>query len=149
MITKDGKLDKIDEFRGAYSFLSNFYPCEIEYEGQKYPSTEHAYQAAKTLDLEKRRLLASVPVKQVKRLGRSLRQRPDWEEVKLRVMWHLILKKFAIPELKEKLLATGDAELIEGNWWGDTFWGVCKGIGENHLGKILMRARTYYSIPGS
>ena len=44
-------------------------------------------------------------------------------------------------ELKKKLIDTGDATLIEGNTWNDTFWGVCNGVGENNLGKILMKIR--------
>jgi ribA/ribD-fused uncharacterized protein len=68
--------------------------------------------------------------------------RPDWEQVKILIMTSLVRDKFTRhQDLKEQLLATGDAELIEGNWWGDTFWGVCKGKGENHLGKVLMKVR--------
>ena len=77
-----------------------------------------------------------------KKMGRSLQIRPDWEDVKLNIMEDLVRLKFTTHSgLRKKLLRTGDAELIEGNWWGDQFWGVSKGYGENHLGKILMKVR--------
>jgi predicted NAD-dependent protein-ADP-ribosyltransferase YbiA (DUF1768 family) len=74
-------------------------------------------------------------------MGRSVKLRPDWESIKLDVMETAVRIKFTDPELAAKLIATGDEELIEGNWWNDTFWGVCNGVGENHLGKILMKVR--------
>ena len=77
-----------------------------------------------------------------KRLGRRVELRPDWESVKYDVMYQVCKAKFTQnPNLLERLLATGDAELVEGNTWGDQVWGVCKGVGENHLGKTLMRIR--------
>jgi ribA/ribD-fused uncharacterized protein len=136
---------RIDSFQGEYRFLSNFWPAVVEYEGITYPSVEHAYQAAKTLDRnERRRIAAIVEPDDAKRAGRALpNQRKDWEQVKLRVMEDCVRYKFMHhAELREKLLATGDAELIEGNTWNDRYWGVCEGQGENHLGKILMKVRT-------
>lgn len=67
--------------------------------------------------------------------------RPDWEYIRVDVMTELVRKKFSQEPLRSQLIATGDAELIEGNWWNDTFWGVCNGVGENNLGKILMKVR--------
>lgn len=133
----------ISSFIGVYRFLSNFWPAIVEHEGLTYPSVEHAYQAAKSLDTnERQRIAAIVEPGDAKRAGRALPLRSDWENVKLRVMEDCVRYKFTHhPELREKLLATGDAELIEGNTWGDRFWGVCDGQGENHLGKILMRVR--------
>lgn len=61
--------------------------------------------------------------------------------MKLGVMLELVQKKFHPIFMQNRLLATDNAELVEGNYWGDRFWGVCKGEGENHLGKILMRVR--------
>ncbi len=135
---------KIDSFQGKYRFLSNFWPAMVEYEGITYPSVEHAYQASKTMDMgERRRISEIVEPGDAKRAGRAAKQRPDWEEVKLRVMEDCVRYKFAHhAELRDKLLATDEAELIEGNSWGDRFWGVCDGQGENHLGKILMKVRT-------
>lgn len=115
---------------------------EIEYEEVNFPSVEHAYQAAKCQDYTMRWNVAMQPTPGWAKIwGRKVTLRPDWESIKLQVMLDLVRIKFAVPELRAKLLATGDAELIEGNYWGDRFWGVCKGVGENHLGKILMQVR--------
>lgn len=132
----------IDSFDKEFSFLSNFFPCEVEFEGMTFGSTEHAFVAAKTLDRTLREQVQAIrePGK-VKRFGRRLKLREDWEQVKLDVMLELLRKKFSIPELREALLATGDAELIEGNYWRDFFWGVCQGVGTNHLGRLLMQVR--------
>jgi predicted NAD-dependent protein-ADP-ribosyltransferase YbiA (DUF1768 family) len=104
-----------------------------------YPSVENAYQAAKSHGMDTRLLVCSAG--EAKKLGKLGMLRPDWEEVKLGIMEDLLRQKFSIPELQEKFLATGDATLIEGNWWGDTFWGVCRCKGENHLGILLMKIR--------
>ena len=128
---------------GEYDFLSNFYFIGVEYEGMLFASTEHAFQAAKTLAVHERRWFQKEDMTpgQAKRLGRKIQLRPDWETVKLQVMADVLRAKFKDPELRAKLLATGTAELVEGNDWGDCFWGVCRGVGENHLGKSLMRLR--------
>lgn len=132
----------IDSFTDKYHFLSNFYPCTIEYQRLDYPSVEHAYQAAKSKDQSVRLSIRDASsAKDAKRKGRRIKLRDDWEKIKLKVMLKLVRIKFQQPTLRKKLLATGDAVLIEGNWWGDKFWGVCNGAGENHLGKILMRVR--------
>ncbi len=133
----------IDEFQGEYRFLSNFWPAEIEFEGIRYPSVEHAYQAAKSLNTEDRRRIAAISdPAEAKRAGRALSLRPDWETAKFEVMEVCVRAKFMThPDLRAKLLATGNAELVEGNAWGDRVWGVYEGQGENRLGKILMRVR--------
>lgn len=132
----------INSFKGQYSFLSNFYPVQVEIEGIVYPSVEHAYVAMKTMDIELRKQISLVETAgKVKRMGRTLNIRSDWDHIKLPVMFGLLRLKFQKPELKLLLISTGDSHLEEGNWWGDTFWGVCKGVGENNLGKLLMRVR--------
>jgi len=135
--------DKIAEFGGHHRFLSNFWPSEIEFEGSTYATVEHAYQAAKTLDLEERRRIAGLATPaEAKRAGRALTPRADWEQVKFEVMEGCVRQKFAThAELRELLIDTGDAELEEGNTWGDRVWGVYEGQGENRLGKILMKVR--------
>jgi hypothetical protein len=133
----------INGFFREYRFLSNFYPCKVEYEGITYPSTEHAYQAAKTVDVEERKKIATI-VKSgdVKRYGRYyIKIRSDWEQVKLGIMLELNRKKFVGTSLTQKLLDTYPCNLEETNHWNDTFWGVCNGVGENNLGKILMQVR--------
>jgi ribA/ribD-fused uncharacterized protein len=135
----------IDSFEGEYRFLSNFYPAETVFEGVTYPTSEHAYQAAKSLDPAERQKIAAQPTPaEAKRAGRALpKQRADWEQVKFDVMERCVRDKFTRhADLRAKLLASGDAELIEGNTWGDRIWGVYQGQGENHLGKILMKIRS-------
>jgi ribA/ribD-fused uncharacterized protein len=134
---------KIAEFQGEYRFLSNFWPATVEFEGIMYPTAEHAYQSAKTLDMNERKRIAELPTPgEAKRAGRALALRPDWEQVKLGVMEECVRYKFTHhAELSQKLLATADAHLEEGNTWGDTFWGTVHGAGQNHLGRILMRVR--------
>ena len=135
-------VDVIVQFNGEYVFLSNFYPSPIVVDGIKYPTVEHAFQAAKSLIRQERHAIAQARSSgQAKRMGRKLNIRPDWGEVKVDIMLKLVRLKFAQPDLKAQLLATGDAELIEGNTWNDTFWGVCQGEGQNQLGKILMKVR--------
>lgn len=136
-------MSKIDSFSGEYRFLSNFYPCQVTLDNETYPSVEHAYQAAKTLDMEERTVLRTTgPANIVKKLGRRVTVRSDWESVKIEIMSDLVWQKFSNnTELKNKLLDTGNCELVEGNWWNDTFWGVCNGSGHNYLGQILMAVR--------
>ena len=137
---------KIDKFSGEYEFLSNMYPCKITYGGITYKCSESAYQAQKRPDLAIR--FAELDGYTAKKLGRQVEIRSDWERAKLRIMATIVFQKFnQNKDLAEKLLLTGDAELIEGNYWGDTYWGICNNrvydnVGENYLGKILMFTRT-------
>jgi len=136
--------DTIDKFDGtAFRFLSNFYPARVVYEGIEYPTSEHAYQAAKTLDIFQRQNVAMLRTPaEAKRYGKAVSMRPDWDDVKVDVMEEIVYAKFTQNEnLMHMLVLTEDMPLIEGNSWGDTFWGVCDGVGENNLGKILMRVR--------
>ena len=130
-------------FRGVYRFLSNFYPTRVVYgDGWIYPTVEHAFQAAKTTDPTwQAHIRHATTPGDAKRLGRRAPLRPDWEADKQRVMYELLLQKFQHPSLRAQLVATGEEELVEGNGWGDTYWGVCRGVGENHLGKLLMQIR--------
>lgn len=139
----------ITNFAGESSFLSNFYPALIDLDGEDYPSVEHAFQAAKTDDPEERRRVrgAATPAS-AKYLGKRVTLRAGWNDLRFGIMEVLVRQKFTRhTELRDKLLATGDAELIEGNTWRDTTWGAVwnqdKGCwaGKNHLGKILMKVR--------
>ena len=137
---------KIDKFSGEYEFLSNMYPCKVAYGGITYKCSESAYQAQKRPDLALR--FADLDGYTAKKLGRQIEIRSDWEQAKLRIMATIVFQKFnQNKDLAEKLILTGDAELIEGNYWGDTYWGICtnriyNNVGENYLGKILMFTRT-------
>ena len=132
----------IDSFSGQHRFLSNFYAVLIQYDGTTYPSVEHAYQAAKTWDLSQRAAIQRAPRAAVaKAIGRRVPLRTDWDEVKVQIMGLLLRKKFEHPNLRAWLEATKPHELVEGNTWGDRFWGVCQGDGLNMLGKLLMEIR--------
>jgi ribA/ribD-fused uncharacterized protein len=134
----------IDRFTGDHDFLSNFHPSPIEVDGILYPTVEHAFQAAKTSILEEKQFLAEAATPgSAKRMGRKVQLRSDWEQVKIGIMEDLVRLKFTThPDLRAKLLATGDAQLVEGNNWNDRFWGVCRGQGQNQLGLILMKVRS-------
>lgn len=136
----------ITSFDGEYRFLSNFYPCDvwIKVHGESVlcPSVEHAFQALKTNDPAKRlEIIAAESASKAKYLGKSVLLRENWHEVKDSVMEKLVRQKFANLFLGNRLVATYPSELIEGNWWHDTYWGVCAGIGQNKLGIILMKVR--------
>lgn len=137
----------ITSFQGEHRFLSNFWPCCIVWEGFVYPSLEHAYAASKTDDPAVKEMIRSCPTPgEAKEYLEHHQLKPaiTWTIAKkLLVMETLLYQKFGgkEPLLTRALLATGDSELTEGNTWNDHFWGVCNGVGENHLGKLLMKVR--------
>lgn len=156
----------IDNFHGTYAFLSNFYPAVVLFEGEVYQTTEHAFQAAKTLNLDVRAdIREAKSSSQAKRLGRSCVLRDDWNEIRIPTMHGLLEQKFGLTTaglttydistrnivladvLQQRtrcallLRSTHNAFLVEGNTWNDTFWGICRGVGENNLGKLLMEIR--------
>jgi ribA/ribD-fused uncharacterized protein len=132
----------IDSFAGEYRFLSNFYPAKCTFEGVEYDTSEHAYQAAKTIDeLEREVIREAKSAGAAKRLGKKVTLRDDWNSIKISVMRDVLKSKFSDPVLAQLLIDTGDVEIIESNTWGDTFWGVCNGHGENWLGRCLMGLR--------
>lgn len=137
----------IDKFENENEFLSNFYPAEVTFGGLKFKTLEHAFVAAKTTLMPMRFEISAIETpEEVKKFGKGLQLRPDWEEVKVGIMYGLVNTKFHEPKLRELLLATGEEELVEGNTWHDNFWGscVCKKCGnkgQNQLGKTLMKVR--------
>ena len=140
----------IDCFDGKYAFLSNFYDNPVTYNGLTYLNNEAAFQAQKTLDEDIRKEFITLPPNLAKRKGRKIALRPDWEEVKDKVMYEICVQKFCNPKndyLGGKLDMTGLEEIVEGNYWHDNYWGnctcdKCKNIeGQNKLGKILMKIR--------
>lgn len=139
-------LNEIRVFKGEYSFLSNMYIATINWNGKMWPSSEHAYQAAKTFDDAEQEEIRLHPCpKNAKRAGKRVTMIPEWNSIRVEVMREIVRCKFQQnPELMQKLLATKDATLIEGNWWHDRFWGVCPfdgNDGKNWLGRILMEVR--------
>ena len=132
----------ISEFKGRYFFLSNFYDSPLIYDGMEFRNSESAYQSAKTLDFNMRKSFQNMGAREAKRWGKNIPLRGDWEYVKDDIMLDVVRCKFTQNnQLKQMLLSTGDQELIEGNHWGDTYWGMYEGHGQNKLGKILMQVR--------
>lgn len=136
------KKKEILGFFGEHRWLSNFAPATIEFVGLYFPTVEHAYVASKTTDFKKQEEISKVvsPGK-VKRLGRELVLRSDWDMVKMKFMYEFLKQKFNYETYANLLLSTENAYLEETNTWGDTFWGVCNGVGQNNLGKLLMQIR--------
>lgn len=135
----------INEFKDEYAFLSNFYLNPIVLPGGRIaPSLEHAFQGYKCQRDEDFELILNAATPRIaKRLGRQVSLRTDWEAAKIKVMRWLLTLKFYLngSELSARLLATDDALLIEGNTWGDRFWGVYEDVGDNWLGYLLMGRR--------
>lgn len=133
----------IDSFRGEYAWLSNFYPCTVVFRGFTYSSAEHAYQAAKAQTEWERAYVAEAPTAaNAKARGRKIGTPENWHNIKLTIMREIVYAKFCQnAALAVRLVKTADAEIVEGTNWKDTYWGVCDGIGENLLGKILMELR--------
>ena len=148
---KLSNIEPITSFNGPNRFLSNFYQSVIivkqntifiEHRYISFATVEHAYQAAKTDNLlEKFKISQCSTPGEAKRLGQKLELIDNWDNLKVDIMHDLLRAKFTIPELRQKLLDTGNRVLIEGNNWGDKFWGVCEGEGENMLGELLMQVR--------
>ena len=122
-------------FQGKYRFLSNFW---IEPDGSH---VEGEYQAAKCANTEDVEKFKGLTPGQAKRLGRNIKVVDYWDSAKVTIMRNLVVEKFKNPKMAEMLLATGDEEIVEGNTWGDKFWGQVNHVGQNHLGKILMEVR--------
>ena len=119
-------MEKIKEFRGEWRFLSNFWPAEVTYNRRKFKTVENAYQAAKCVNVGDQQAIQMMSPGGAKRFGKVLggMRRLDWnDKTKLAIMKDLLRQKFQDPELCQKLLATGDSLLEEGNYWHDTFWG--------------------------
>lgn len=148
----------INRFDGRWNFLSNFYTCEIEYQGIVYKSVEAFYVAQKCKNDQmingiyytpadfKEMIARTSSPGHVKKIGQKMKIRSDWDEKKLDFMNWGIREKFKKEELKDLLLSTDNLLLIEGNFWHDNFWGSCYcdkcgNRGKNHLGKILMKVR--------
>ena len=134
----------IDCFMHEFAFLSNYARILPE----SPVTVEHLYQAAKAACPEDAaRIMSAEAPGDAKKMARKIRKVDNWDEIKLHIMFNLLLYKFSFEENKQKLLATGDEELCEGNIWHDNFWGDChcehciNKPGANHLGKLLMKIR--------
>jgi len=155
-------ISQITSFKKDKRFLSNFYEVEIHYKGVTYKTLEHAYQAQKAMYLDEMSWVANAATPaEAKYRGNKVHMVKDWEFpfpnplpdllvvcVKDAVMYELLEIKFSIPELKKKLLETGNAELIEGNYHHDNYYGQCfcpkcfnKIKWHNKLGRMQMVIR--------
>lgn len=133
----------IGPFENEFAFLSNFYEVNFIFEGRGWTTSEHAYQADKTDDEKWKQKVQYAKTPGIsKRLGRKVPIKINWDNIRYDRMTAIVRAKFEQnPWLFDKLKATAGAELVEKNWWNDTYWGECKGVGENNLGKILMDLR--------
>ena len=135
----------IKGFFGEYRWLSNYHVCDIYFEGNKYGSTEAAYQAAKSHDSFIRFQMTELSPGDSKQFAKTILIRNDWHNVKYDVMSTIVFDKFyRHKDLRIKLLETGDKYLEETNHWGDRYYGVCDGEGLNVLGNILMNIRSFW-----
>ena len=140
-------VQKIDSFTGEYYFLSNFSDSVFVYDGIQYQNAESAFQAQKCENKSDREQFSALNSTEAKKLGRKVSLRKDWESIKVEQMRQIVSEKFGQnPELKEKLINTGEAYLEEGNTWGDRVWGTVDGRGANLLGQILMALREKLKI---
>ena len=130
-----------------YKWLSNMQLVDISLKGRIYPSVEHAYMSEKSHDAVWKELCTKKEIsgKQIKVFSRTINLRVDWEDVKLLVMEHCLREKFKQEPFKQGLLDTGNQNIQEGNYWNDAFWGVDlkqdPNVGENHLGRLIMKIR--------
>jgi ribA/ribD-fused uncharacterized protein len=138
-------MKSIRGFIRQYRFLSNFYPSPIIFDKVLYPTAEHAYQASKLMDIDAKIRMSNLSTPgEAKKMGRYVVLAPNWDSRKLDIMQQIVFIKFIThKDLKAMLLDTEDMQLIEENNWGDTFWGISQGVGENNLGKILMIVRDH------
>lgn len=128
-------------FRNEYNYLSNMYLTDIKVGNIIYPSVENAFQAMKCADVNDRSKFVNISPVEAKKLGRKINMRPDWDKIKVDVMYVLVKNKFLNNNTIKNKLCSLDCDIQEDNSWNDTFWGVCNGVGSNYLGKILMKVR--------
>ena len=127
-------------FKENYAFLSNMTFVDITFRGITYRSVENMYQAFKTADVAEHRKISRMNPYESKRYGRTLVIRDDWDTIKDRVMWEALCRKFSQPHFRQALSHVSEP-IVEDNYWGDTYWGVCKGVGANKLGRMLQHLR--------
>lgn len=133
-------------FRNEYWFLSNMYPCKIRVNGLEFQCAEACFQSFKTTDLELRKKFQNLNGFEAKKLGKKIKLRPDWNNIRLEVMYRVVLAKFRQhPELFRKLKNVSEP-IVEDNTWHDTFWGMCNGVGKNNLGIILTAVQNNLSL---
>lgn len=136
----------IGSFRGEYNFLSNMHDCQINHLGHMFNSVEHAYMFSKNpLDKDWLNKCLTLSASEIKKQSKSIKLRDDWNDVRLPIMFGLLKQKFSKEPFRSRLINTGNENIVEGNSWGDIFWGVdikkTPNIGENWMGRLLMDIR--------
>ncbi len=132
----------ITTFHGEHAFLSNFHPSQIVIFGSTFATVEHAFQSWKMESPSDAYLVNQQKSPGLaKKCAKGLTRRNDWDLIKKSVMYTCCTLKFVHEPFRSLLLETDDQYLVEGNTWGDTYWGQCNGIGQNNLGLILMAIR--------
>ncbi len=151
-------LAPIRRFDGEFFFLSNFAPSPIFWEGIEFPTVEHAFQAAKSLDMGERLWISQRPrPERAKQAGWNLRTpiRRRWKHRRVGIMCELVRLKFGPGSaLAGQLIGTEGRQLSEGNTWHDNFWGDCQcgrqprcaTPGQNMLGTALMVWREHLLV---
>lgn len=129
--------------KGKYYFLSNFYPCDVYYKEIHFKNAEAAFQSQKCI--ERMNEFTDLGALQAKRLGRKVPLRSDWEDIKIGIMYEVVIAKFSNQTLADMLIAVNEP-LIEHNNHNDRFWGVCRGTGKNYLGNILYHVRSQIMV---
>lgn len=129
-------------FRDDYYFLSNMYPCKIEFNGRTFKCSETAFHTESLSDESDKDYFSTLDGYESKAQIKVMKIRKDWDKIKVDTMAKILIQKFLQnKDLALKLIETEDTPLIEYNNWGDCFWGVCGGKGDNTLGKLLMLIR--------
>ena len=134
----------INNFGYPYKFLSNYYESRVKYDGIVYLSSEAAFHAQKTFNLDDKLHFTQLSPPESKFKAKNMQIREDWDRVKDAIMYSVVYNKFKQrKDIRDKLIATGDAILIGGNPYNDKYWGVSNndGNGLNKLGLILERVR--------
>ena len=157
----------IPKFEGEHRFLSNFYTSPIEIDAKNvgkitFPTGEHMFQALKyraiatphipyEAETYVNEVIANPDPNHAKKMGRKVRiDVAKWEAMRIEMMRQTVWEKFKQhPDLSQRLLDTDSAMLVEGNTWGDKFWGRVDGQGYNLLGSILMEVRGAYRWNGA
>jgi ribA/ribD-fused uncharacterized protein len=146
------KMDEIRFYRAnekPYGAFSNLYRRPVEFEGELFPTAEHAYQAGKARKPEVRRWLMAAPTPALLAMAAHGLYvwdiAPNWSKIKFERMKGVLRAKFSQHEdLRELLLSTGSARLVESatvNNAVNRLWGEVNGVGQNKLGQLLMEVR--------
>lgn len=137
-----------------YGAFSNLYPRPIEFEGRIFPTSEHAYQAGKAQKPAVREWILSAPTPALAAMAAHglyvWDVVPDWAKIKFDRMRAVLRAKFdQHPDLKDLLMSTGNARLVEAGTVNNAvnrLWGEVDGKGENMLGVMLMELRSAYAL---